>query len=91
MGKGNNIIVGQKVTASQKKETGTIVTLSGLKKGPTVDKKLSTIARHLVERLLPYFITLDYACPAIVLSEADGNDCGSGLTISSTIVGFLLR
>jgi hypothetical protein len=36
------------------------------------DKKLSTIARHLVERLLPYFITQDYTCPDIVLCEEDG-------------------
>jgi hypothetical protein len=32
------------------------------------------VARILVEKLLPYFITADYSCPRIVLSEADGSD-----------------
>jgi hypothetical protein len=44
-----------------------------LGRGP-VEKKLSTIARNLVEKLLPYFITRDYVCPEIVLSEKDGTD-----------------
>ncbi|MEX2117273.1 MAG: ATP-binding protein [Bacteroidota bacterium] len=74
MGKGNDIVVHEKVTVSEKQEPGTVVTLSALKKGRSFDKKLPTIARNLVERLLPYFITQDYACPEIVLSEQDGSD-----------------
>jgi hypothetical protein len=74
MGKDNDIIVHEKVTAIEKQKPGTVVTLSVLKKGRSFDKKLSTIARHLVERLLPYFITQDYKCPEIVLSEQDGSD-----------------
>ena len=72
MGKSNDIIVHEKVSGSDKQESGTVVTLSVLKKGRSFDKKLPTIARNLVERLLPYFITQDYVCPEIVLSEQDG-------------------
>lgn len=73
MGKDNDIIVHEKVALSEKQEPGTVVTLSVLKKGRSFDKKLPTIARNLVERLLPYFITQDYVCPEIVLSEQDGS------------------
>lgn len=73
MGKDNDIIVHEKVAVSEKQESGTVVTLSALKKGRSFDKKLPTIARNLVERLLPYFITQDYVCPEIVLSEQDGS------------------
>ncbi len=73
MGKDNDIIVHEKVTPSEKRSLGTVVTLTTLKKGRSFDKKLSTIGRNLVERLLPYFITQDYVCPEIVLSEADGS------------------
>lgn len=74
MGKDNDIIVHEKVEVSEQRESGTVVTLSTLKKGRSFDKKLPTIARNLVERLLPYFITQDYVCPEIVLSEKDGSD-----------------
>ncbi len=74
MGKGKSIIVKENIEPTETQESGTIVTLRALKKGRTFDKKLSTIARNLVERLLPYFTTQDYACPDIVLSEMDGND-----------------
>lgn len=73
MGKDNDIIVREKMLASEKQDPGTVVTLSVLKKGHSFDKKLTTIARNLVERLLPYFITQDYVCPEIVLSEHDGS------------------
>ena len=72
MGKDNDIIVREKVAVSEKQDSSTVVTLSVLKKG-SFDKKLPTIARNLVERLLPYFITQDYGCPEIILSEQDGS------------------
>lgn len=74
MGKDNDIIVHEKVEASEQQGSGTVVTLSTLKEGRSVDKKLRTMARNLVERLLPYFITQDYACPEILLSEMDGSN-----------------
>ena len=74
MGKDHDIIVREKIAESDDTRSGTTVTLTRLKKGPTFDKKISTIARSLVERLLPYFITQGYICPEIVLSEKNGSD-----------------
>lgn len=73
MGKDNDIIVREGVEVSERQECGTVVALSALKKGRSFDKKLATIARNLVERLLPYFIAQDYVCPDVVLSEQDGS------------------
>jgi hypothetical protein len=72
MGKDNDIIVNEEVSDSIEKKSWTVVYLNALKKEKSIEKKLSTIARNLVERLLPYFITKDYVCPEIVLSEYDG-------------------
>ena len=41
--------------------------------GPVFENRLSTIAKNLTERLLPFFIAEDYVCPEIVLSEGDGS------------------
>ena len=71
MGKDQDIIVHEKVSVSELRDSGTVVSLTSLKKGPNFEKKLSTVARNLVERLLPYFITQDYVCPEIVISERD--------------------
>lgn len=72
MGKDNDIIVNESISESSQQKSGTVVHLSVLKKGKSIDKKLNTIARNLVEKLLPFFITEDYVCPKIVLSEKDG-------------------
>ena len=72
MGKDNDIIVNEKISETPESKSGTIIRLSNLKKGKSIDKKLDTIARNLVEKLLPYFITDGYVCPEIVLSEKDG-------------------
>jgi len=74
MGKDRDIIVREKKSVSECEETGTTVKLISLKRSRTFDKKLSTIARNLVERILPYFIAQDYVCPEVVLSEEDGSD-----------------
>ena len=73
MGKEHDIIVREQITETERSDCGTVVSLTGLKKPRTLDKKLSTVAKNLVERLLPYFITQDYICPEIVLSELDGS------------------
>ena len=74
MGKGNDIIVSEKVEDSDEAETGSKVSLLNAKKNKFSDKKLSTIARVLVERLLPYFIENDYSCPLIVLKDSISNE-----------------
>jgi len=73
MGKEHEIIVREKIAVTDEADTGSTVTLATLKGGRDFDKKLSTIARNLVERLLPYFITQDYVCPDVVLSEQNGS------------------
>ena len=73
MGKGQDIIVDERTARSDKSESGALIRLSSLKKTPSFETKLSTIAKNLVERLLPYFITKNYTCPRIVLSETDGS------------------
>ena len=65
MGKEHDIIVNERVEVSAKAECGTIVSLNGLKKGASFDARLSTIAKNLTERLLPYFIAQNYVCPEI--------------------------
>lgn len=73
MGKGNDIIVNEKTCASDEADSKTTVNLINVKDGRFPDKKLPTIARTLVERLLPYFIDQDYSCPTISISESDGS------------------
>ena len=72
MGSENEIIVKEKIKNSSKNGTKTIVHLNKIKASKNLDKKLATIARILVEKLLPYFITENYRCPEIYLSEIDG-------------------
>jgi hypothetical protein len=74
MGKGKDIIVDELVAASATSDSKTVVRLDWLRSGKSLDKRLDTVARILVEKLLPYFITADYSCPRIFLSEADGSD-----------------
>lgn len=71
MGKVNELIVNERISVSSSAEPGTIVTLEGERTGK-LPRRLSTIARSLVELLLPYFTTRGYACPRIQLSEYDG-------------------
>ena len=71
MGKEQDIVVEEEVKETNQTESGTIVRLVGLKSGPAFEKRLQTIARNLVERLLPYFIAEGYRCPEIVLAESD--------------------
>ena len=73
MGKDRDLIVGEKVGPSPDLSTKTTITLRDLIQGKSIDKKLDTIARNLVEKLLAYFITADYMCPRILLSEFDGS------------------
>lgn len=70
MGKEYQIVVNESVTDATKSQSGTVVRLQSIK--GKIEKTLPTIARNLVEKLLPYFITAGYMCPEITLSEADG-------------------
>ena len=72
MGKGNDIIVNENVSESCETDSCTSVHLDVVKRN-SLDKKSMTIARSLVEKLLPYFITKDYFCPKITLEEENGS------------------
>jgi hypothetical protein len=71
MGKNKDIIVKETISPTDSKISGSTVRLSSVKAGKFPDKKLQTIARSLVEKLLPYFISKDYVCPLIVITEKD--------------------
>ncbi|MBS1854362.1 MAG: sensor histidine kinase [Acidobacteria bacterium] len=74
MGKDSDIIINEKTTDATQNSSGTVVKLSGLKDGKAIDKKLNTIARNLVEKLLPRFLVKAPVCPQITLAEANGGE-----------------
>jgi Histidine kinase-, DNA gyrase B-, and HSP90-like ATPase len=73
MGKDEEIIVNEVIKNTESHKTGTTLTLDGQKKDQ-LNKRLETIARNLVESLLPYFMTEGYVCPKITLMESNGSD-----------------
>ncbi len=70
MGLDKDIIIDEKEDQSQAQETGAIVEISGIKSVKFPDKKLETISRVVVERLLPYFVDKERSCPRVVIREA---------------------
>lgn len=73
MGKDTEIIVNEKVSDAIQDATGTKVCLTSVKHADRLNKKLPTIAKGIVEKLLPYFIADDYVCPRVALTEEDGS------------------
>ena len=71
MGKQTDIIVNETIEDCPDGDIGSRVTMRKVKR-TFPDKKIKTIARTLVERLLPYFIDADYQCPEIGIAEEDG-------------------
>ena len=74
MGKENEIIINEKTEASKTSTTGSKIRLIKLKKTKFPDKKLQTIARVLVEKLLPFFVVEDRRPMDIVLREEDESE-----------------
>jgi hypothetical protein len=70
MGLDKDIIVDEKESPSQSQATGAIVEISGIKSVRFPDKKLETISRVVVERLLPYFVDKERPCPRVVIWDA---------------------
>lgn len=73
MGKDTEIIVNEKVSDAIQDVTGTKVCLTSVRNADRLNKKLPTIAKGIVEKLLPYFIDDGYACPRVTLIEEDGS------------------
>ncbi|BBM00424.1 ATP-binding protein [Microbulbifer sp. GL-2] len=74
MGKEYEIIVNEKVKKSKRNNTGSKIKLVNFKRKKFPEKKLQTIARILVERLLPFFVSEDKCPPKIVLREEDESE-----------------
>jgi len=70
MGLAKDIIVDEKVAASQMQKSGSVVEISGIKSVRFPDKRLDIISRVVVERLLPYFVDRDRTCPRIVIRDS---------------------
>ena len=71
MGLDKDIIVDEKEGPSQVQATGATVEISGIKSVRFPDKKLETISRVVVERLLPYFVDKERVCPRVVIRDAN--------------------
>ena len=71
MGLDKDIIVDEKEAPSQGQTTGSTVEISGIKSVRFPDKKLETISRVVVERLLPYFVDEQRDCPRVVIRDAN--------------------
>lgn len=71
MGLDKDIIVDEKEGPSQAQATGAAVEISGIKSVRFPDKKLETISRVVVERLLPYFVDKERVCPRVVIRDAN--------------------
>jgi hypothetical protein len=67
------IVINEDLTATDSIDSCTSLYLKGLK-DDSLDKKLETISRRLVEKLLIYFINDNYKCPVITLRESDKKD-----------------
>ena len=70
MGFDEDIIAGESITVVEGRECGAEVELSGIRSVKFPDKGIETIGRVVVERLLPYFVSVDRACPQISIQEA---------------------
>lgn len=74
MGKENDIIIDEKKSLTKNTTTGSKIILSTIKNVKFPDKKINTIARVLVEKLLPYFYIKNKYLPSIVLREEDESE-----------------
>jgi len=70
MGLDKDIIVDEKVADSTASDTGTVIEISGIKSVKFPDKRLETISRVVVERLLPYFVDKGRACPSVIIRDS---------------------
>ena len=71
MGLDKDIIVDEQVGISAAQDTGAVVEIAGIKSVKFPDKRLETISRVMVERLLPYFVDKERACPRVVIRDAN--------------------
>ena len=70
MGMGQDIIIDEQISQSRARSTGASVEISNIKSVKFPDKRLETISRVVVERLLPYFVDKERPCPRVVIRDA---------------------
>lgn len=75
MGRGNDIIVNQTISDTDRTATGSVVRIDGIRGKKFPDKTLETIAKVLVEKLLPFFIDESFVCPQILIFDESGRYC----------------
>ena len=73
VGRENEIIEAEEIDETQRKETGSTVRLRGVRQNTSFGRKLDTIAKVLVQRLLLFLVGEGAVCPEIVLSEQYGD------------------
>lgn len=74
MGKENEIIIDERISSTKETVTGSKIKLSSIKNVKFPDRKLLTLARVLVEKLLPYFYQNNQNFPLILLREEDESE-----------------
>ena len=73
MGLDKEIIVDETVRTVAEGTIGSSVEITGIKSVKFHDKRIETIARVLLERLLPYFVDAEKPCPRVVIRD-EGNE-----------------
>ncbi|EAQ29769.1 ATPase, putative [Erythrobacter sp. NAP1] len=69
MGLDTDIIVQEEVETVEAGDTGSTVEISGIKSVKFPDKRIDTISKAIVERLLPYFVDAEKPCPRVVIRD----------------------
>lgn len=69
MGLDTDIIVEETLRDIEAGDIGSKIEISGIKSVKFPDKRIDTISRVIVERLLPYFVDDDNPCPRVVIRE----------------------
>lgn len=72
MGKDRDIIVDEKISKIETSDTQTTVRLIS-PKIQMPERSAASLARTLVEKLLPYFVNEEHKCPKVTLIEGDGS------------------
>lgn len=67
------IVTNEEISDSSDNQCSTTLYLNGLK-DDSLEKKLETVSRKLVEKLLIYFINDKYVCPIITIRESGKQD-----------------
>jgi len=71
LGKGEDIVYALKESESSAKDSSTSVKLSSANEGK-LDKKLSTVSRKILERILIHFSRSDFTVPNIIVEDENG-------------------